>query len=300
LVGESGCGKSVTAQAILRIIPKPGLITQGQILLHRSTAPGSSEEFDLAQVDATGQQIRSIRGKDIAMIFQEPMSSLSPVHTVGAQIIEVIRLHQTVTKAEARQRAIQALRLVGIPRPEMRVDAYSFELSGGMRQRAMIAIALACRPSLLIADEPTTALDVTIQAQILELMQRLQQEMGMSILLITHNLGVVAALSHRVAVMYLGRIVEQATKEEIFNHPKHPYTQGLLNSVPRVGDKKGRRLWAIEGVVPHPYAQIQGCAFHPRCPKIMRGVCDKEYPPTVEVGTQHSVACYLYGGKEAA
>jgi peptide/nickel transport system ATP-binding protein len=253
---------------------------------------------DLTELDPRGREIRDIRGQDVAMIFQEPMTSLSPVHTVGSQIMEAIRLHQRATKEEARLRAIEMLGLVGIPCPELRVDAYSFELSGGMRQRAMIAIALSCNPSLLIADEPTTALDVTIQAQILELMQQLQQELNMSILMITHNLGVIAALSHRVAVMYLGRVVEQAPKEAIFSNPQHPYTQGLLHSVPRIGETKGKRLWAIQGVVPHPYARVSGCAFHPRCPQFMPGVCDQDLPPTVEIAPEHTVACYLYNSEE--
>ena len=294
LVGESGCGKSVTAQAILRIIPRPGRITSGEIWLQRRLRDGSDELVDVVRLRDRGRQVRDIRGKDVSLIFQEPMTSLNPVLTVGTQIIEAIRLHRDVSKDQARAEAIQMLGRVGIPNPELRVDAYSFELSGGMRQRAMIATALACRPGLLIADEPTTALDVTIQAQILELMQRLQQELGMSILLITHNLGVIAALSHRVAVMYLGRIVEKSSKVGIFSEPLHPYTQGLLKSVPKVGDERGERLWAIEGVVPHPYARISGCAFHPRCPSFMAGRCDVAIPDIVEIKPGHEVACFLH------
>ena len=294
LVGESGCGKSVTAQAILRIIPRPGKIVTGDIWLHRRLDAGMDETLNLAQIRDRGRQIRSIRGRDVSMIFQEPMTSLSPVHTVGTQIIEAITLHRDASKMEARQEAIEMLDRVGIPNPHLRIDSYSFELSGGMRQRAMIATALAGRPSLLIADEPTTALDVTIQAQILELMQRLQREFHMSVMLITHNLGVIAALSNRVAVMYLGRIVEQASKVAIFSQPLHPYTQGLLKSVPKVGDERTERLWAIEGVVPHPYAQIAGCTFHPRCPSYMPGTCDVAVPDMVEIRPGHEVACFLY------
>jgi oligopeptide/dipeptide ABC transporter ATP-binding protein len=291
LVGESGSGKSVTAQAILRIIPTSGHISGGSILF---TPRGSDQSLDLAQINPHSRAMRAVRGRDIAMIFQEPMTSLSPVHTIGAQIIEAVRLHEKVSKPTARDRAIELLRLVGIPRPELRVDSYSFELSGGMRQRAMIAIALSCDPSLLIADEPTTALDVTIQAQILELLQRLQEDLKMSILMITHNLGVIAALAHRVAVMYLGQVVEEGSKEQLFADPRHPYTQGLLHSVPRIGAPKGERLWAISGTVPSPYAQVSGCAFHPRCDQQIAGLCDLQYPATRTVGQGHFAACHLY------
>jgi oligopeptide/dipeptide ABC transporter ATP-binding protein len=291
LVGESGSGKSVTAQAILRIIPTSGHISGGNILF---TPRGAEQSLDLAQINPHSCAMRKVRGRDIAMIFQEPMTSLSPVHTIGAQIIEAVRLHEKVSKKTARDRAIDLLRLVGIPRPELRVDSYSFELSGGMRQRAMIAIALSCDPSLLIADEPTTALDVTIQAQILELLQRLQEELKMSILMITHNLGVIAALAHRVAVMYLGQVVEEGSKEQLFANPRHPYTQGLLHSVPRIGAPKGERLWAISGTVPSPYAQVIGCAFHPRCDQRIAGTCDLHYPATRTVDQGHFTACHLY------
>jgi peptide/nickel transport system ATP-binding protein len=299
VVGESGCGKSVMSQAILRIIPKPGAIAGGRIMLaRRDHGPGASP-IDLAGLPERDDTIRGIRGKDIAIIFQEPMTSLSPVYTIGHQIAESVLLHEKVGKAEARRRAIEMLQLVGIPRPEQRVNAYTFELSGGMRQRAMIAMALSCRPNLLIADEPTTALDVTIQAQILELLNQLQREFGMSIMMITHNLGIVAALAHQVAVMYLGRVVEQAPTVELFDHPKHPYTRGLLRSIPRIGAKSGQRLWAIKGMVPNPYAAIQGCTFHPRCPEFKPGLCDRAVPAVTAAAPGHQVSCFLYSGGDS-
>jgi peptide/nickel transport system ATP-binding protein len=294
VVGESGCGKSVMSQAILRIIPKPGKIAGGNILLHRKSAGPESAAIDLANLSERSDLIRDIRGKDIATIFQEPMTSLSPVYTIGHQIAESILLHEKVGKADARDRVIELLKLVGIPCPEKRIDAYTFELSGGMRQRAMIAMALSCHPELLIADEPTTALDVTIQAQILELLNRLQNELGMSIMMITHNLGIVAALAHQVAVMYLGKVVEQASTTELFDNPKHPYTQGLLRSIPRIGAKTNTRLWTIKGMVPNPYAVIQGCTFHPRCPEFMPGVCDRDVPISQDVSPGHQVSCFRY------
>src|SRR6266545_4227878 len=268
LVGESGCGKTITAQSILRIIPSPGGIDSGQILFHPPGASASNGHgvVDIAQVSPTGREIREIRGKDIAMIFQEPMSSFSPVHTIGSQIMEAIQLHQPVTPEQARQQTIELLRLVGIPGAEQRVDNYPHQFSGGMRQRAMIAAALSCNPSLLIADEPTTALDVTIQAQILELMKALQAEFHMAILMITHNLGVIAEMADRVAVMYMGKVVELADAATIFEKPLHPYTIGLMRSIPRVGGKVNRRLATIPGSVPDPFSLPRGCTFLPRCP----------------------------------
>ena len=242
--------------------------------------------------------MRSIRGAEISMIFQEPMSSLSPVHTIGAQIMENIRLHESVTKAEARDRAIEELRNVGIPRPEQRVDAYTFQLSGGMRQRAMIAMALACRPKLLIADEPTTALDVTTQAQILELLRSLQERYAMAVLFITHDLGVVAEVANRVAVMYLGLVVEESDVDAVFHAPRHPYTRALLRSVPTVGPRSQRRLDTIAGSVPHPYNRPRGCPFHPRCDQAMTGRCDVDLPPVLSTASADSpgqtVRCHLY------
>jgi peptide/nickel transport system ATP-binding protein len=238
--------------------------------------------------------MRAIRGAEIALIFQEPMSSFSPVHTIGNQLIEAILLHQNVGKREARARALEMFRHVGIPLPEQRLDAYAYQLSGGLRQRAMIAMALSCNPSLLIADEPTTALDVTTQAQILDLMRRLQHEYGMAIMLITHDLGVVAEMADDVVVMYLGRVVEQAPVDEIFYAPKHPYTQALLRSIPHIRSKSREHLASIAGFVPHPYNRPPGCPFHPRCVSFIPGVCDRHEPDLQQLEAQHAVSCFLY------
>ncbi len=299
IVGESGCGKSITARSILQIVSPPGRVVAGQILFHRRRgADGQAgETIDLAALHPRGAPIRAIRGKDIAMIFQEPMTSLGPVHTIGNQITESILLHLPVSKAEARQRAIEVLRRVGIPRPEERVDAYPFQLSGGMRQRAMIAMALACEPVLLIADEPTTALDVTTQAQILDLIRELQRDFGMAVMLITHDLGVVAEIADDVAVMYLGTVAEQGEVDAIFHAPKHPYTQALLRSIPKLGLAKGERLATIRGIVPDPYNRPIGCPYHPRCDSFMPGKCDRITPLPVAVDGQ-TVRCLLYGGEE--
>ncbi len=238
--------------------------------------------------------MRSIRGAEIALIFQEPMSSFSPVHSVGNQIIEAIRLHQEIGQREARDRAIEMLRRVGVSSPDQRIDQLANQLSGGLRQRAMIAMALSCSPTLLIADEPTTALDVTTQTQILELMRQLQQEDGMAIMLITHDLGVIAEMATDVAVMYLGRVVEQAPVDAIFHAPKHPYTRALLRSIPRMRARRSERLTPIAGSVPHPYDRPAGCPFHPRCPDFMAGTCDGEAPGPRAVGDRHTVSCFLY------
>jgi peptide/nickel transport system ATP-binding protein len=299
VVGESGCGKSMTARSILRIVPKPGRIVDGKILFHRGedTNTGRRPPLDLVQLDAQGDEIRRIRGAEISMIFQEPMTSFSPVHTIGNQICEVILLHQRCTKAEARERAIEMLALVGMPQPARTIDRYSYQLSGGMRQRAMIAMALSCRPSLLIADEPTTALDVTTEAQILTLMRRLQSELGMAILFITHNLGVMAQMTERVLVMYMGRVVEEASVDDLFYKPRHPYTKALLQSIPRLGSKstgRAERLSSITGTVPDPYRIPKGCPFHPRCEQAIKGVCDTHTPPYVETDAGHKVRCVLY------
>jgi peptide/nickel transport system ATP-binding protein len=290
VVGESGCGKSVTAFSILQLVEKPGRIVGGEMLWHRHGQP----PVDLARLNPRGPEIRAIRGAEIAMIFQEPMVSLSPVHTVGHQISEVILLHQHCTKQDARQRSVEMLRKVGIPHPEQRFDTYPFQLSGGMRQRAMIAMALSCNPSLLIADEPTTALDVTTQAQIMELMFSLQQEFGMAIMLITHNLGVVAETCQQVIVMYLGEIVEQAPVDDLFHDPLHPYTEALLRSIPVLGRSKAGRLDPIKGAVPDPYNRPTGCAFHPRCARAMAGRCEVEQPPLVHLPDGRTVRCLLY------
>ena len=294
IVGESGCGKSVTAKSILRIVEPPGRIVGGSILLRRDGGNGRASEVDLTQLPATGREMRLIRGGDIALIFQEPMTSFSPVHTIGSQIVETVRLHQEVSEEEARAKAIEMLRLVGIPKPERRIDEYAFQLSGGLRQRAMIALALSCGPRILIADEPTTALDVTTQAQILDLLRQLQEREGMAIILITHNLGVVAELCDEVAVMYLGRMVEQGPVDTIFHAPKHPYTRALLRSIPSIHATVRTDLPTIEGSIPHPYNRPAGCPFHPRCPDFIPGTCDRSEPGMHPVGVGQNVSCFLY------
>jgi len=301
VVGESGCGKSITARALLGIVPSPGRIVDGQILYHRASAiAGNPDEvIDLAALKPTGDEIRAIRGAEISMVFQEPMTSFSPVHKIGTQISQPILLHQQVTKAEARTIAIDMLRRCGLARPERVFEQYSWELSGGMRQRAMIARALVCRPSLLIADEPTTALDVTTETQILELMKELQEELGMAILFITHDLGVVAEVADEVVVMYLGRVVERADVVSLFYEAKHPYTQALLRSIPTIEKTRRTRLDTIEGMVPDPYNVPSGCPFHPRCPSFMPGVCDVTEPPIYTLEKDHLVRCLLYD-KEVA
>ena len=300
VVGESGCGKSVTARSILRIVPKPGKIVEGEITLHRSVEnkQGSTvtDLVNLTELDPMGPIMRSLRGSEMALVPQEPMASLSPVHTIGNQIMEAILLHQKVDKVQAREKAIEMLSLVGFPQPKQRVDSYPYQLSGGLRQRAVIAMALSCHPSLLIADEPTTALDVTTEAQILRLMRDLQAELGMAIMYITHNLGVVAQMTEDVIVMYMGKVVEQGTVDTIFHNPKHPYTQALLRSIPRLGKRTGerRRLETIRGSVPDPYSIPKGCPFHPRCNQKIRGVCDQQDPPNIPVEPGHNVRCVLY------
>jgi oligopeptide/dipeptide ABC transporter ATP-binding protein len=302
IVGESGCGKSITARSILQIVDTPGRVVDGSILYRRAEqvddpdAAGFVEELDLAKLKPTGRTIRDIRGKEISMIFQEPMTSLSAFYTVGNQIMENIILHQKVSKQAARERTIELLHQVGIAKPEQRVDEYPHQFSGGMRQRAVIAMAIACNPSLLIADEPTTALDVTTQAQILKLLWNMQQQLGMAIMLITHDLGVVAEMATYVAVMYLGRVVETADIDSIFHDPRHPYTQALLRSIPKVGREARQRLNSIEGMVPDPFTRPSGCYFHPRCTAFMEGVCDRETPQSVQIGPGRSVSCLLYRG----
>ena len=290
IVGESGCGKSVTAQSILRIVDDPGRIVEGEILLTRA----DGTQTDLVQLKRNSREMRAIRGGDIGLIFQEPMTSFSPVHTVGDQIIEAVRLHNAVGKREARLRGIEALRSVGIPKPERRIDEYSFELSGGLRQRAMIAVALSCDPRLLIADEPTTALDVTTQAQILDLLRKLQQERGMAIMLITHNLGVAAEMADDVVVMYLGRVVEEGKVDDIFHDPKHPYTKALLQSIPSIESPPRVKLPTISGSIPHPYNRPKGCPFHPRCVSSTAGRCDAGEPLLQDIGGGRKVSCFHY------
>ncbi len=297
IVGESGCGKSVTARSVLRIIDRPGRIVEGQILFRRQKADGalSANSFiDLTQLKANSEEMRNIRGGEIALVFQEPMSSFSPVHTIGDQVIEAIRLHRKASRRQASEVAIEMLHRVGIPMPEQRLGEYPHQLSGGLRQRVMIAMALSCNPSLLIADEPTTALDVTTQAQILALMRDLQHQYHMAIMLITHDLGVIAEIADSVVVMYLGRVVEQAPVDEIFHAPKHPYMQALLHSIPHIRSKSRERLASITGFVPHPYNRPPGCPFHPRCPAFMPGTCNRQAPNLQMIGAEHQVSCFLY------
>ncbi len=292
VVGESGCGKSVTALSVMQLLPRPkGRIVDGEILYHRQD--GTS--VDITALHPHSDEMRAIRGCEIAMIFQEPMTSLNPVYSIGEQIIEAVCLHQAVSKAEAREIAVEVLGKVGIPSPEELVDSYPHQFSGGMRQRAMIAIALSCHPGLLIADEPTTALDVTIEAQILALIKQLQDELGMSLMIITHNLGVIGEMSDQVVVMYMGKIVEEAPLAELFNDPQHPYTQALFRSIPRIGRKD--RLVPITGSVPNPYRIPKGCSFAPRCAHAM-SVCRVEEPPMYALAEEHSAKCWLYRGED--
>ena len=289
VVGESGCGKSITAFSLMRMLASPGRIVDGTIDLHHP----QGETVRLTDLEEDGVHMRAIRGRDIAMVFQEPMTSLSPVHSVGSQIVEAVRLHMGLDKKQARAHAVDIMLRVGVPDPERRFGEYPHELSGGLRQRVMIAMALSCRPALLIADEPTTALDVTIQAQILALMRQLQTELGMAILLITHDLGVVAQMAHEVAVMYLGRVVEYGSVQQIFEDPQHPYTQALLRSLPgtHVGERKAE-LEVIEGSVPDPFQRLPGCPFAPRCREVEAGRCDVgQRPALAEVSPGHTTAC---------
>ncbi len=294
VVGESGCGKSVTGLSLLQLVPSPGRIEAGEIQFYRNR---EEDPLDIAQVAPKSELMRQIRGNEIAIIFQEPMTSLNPVYTVGNQIAEAIVLHEQVNKKTARERAIEMIARVGIPAPAQRVDEYPHQLSGGMRQRVMIAMALCCSPTLLIADEPTTALDVTIQAQVLGLMQELQAEMGMAIMLITHDLGVIADLADEVVVMYAGRVVERGTVDDIFYNPLHPYTQGLLKSIPILGKTPQKSLPSIPGTVPHPLTLPAGCSFQDRCSERMPE-CERMPELAVINGKTenggHAVRCWLH------
>ena len=280
IVGESGCGKSMTALSIMRLT-QPNAKVSGSIVLDGQSL-----------LDMPMKDFRRIRGNRVSMIFQEPMTSLNPVFTVGHQLMEVFRLHQGLDKKQAREKSIEALRMVNVPMPEKRVDCYPYELSGGLRQRVMIAMALACRPELLIADEPTTALDVTIQAQILELMQDLRKKLGMSIIMITHDLGVVASMCEKIAVMYAGHIVEYGTTDEIFYNPKHEYTKGLINSIPKLNAAEKERLVPIEGTPVDLLNPPAGCPFAPRCKSCMK-ICLREMPPRTELSDTHYTYCWL-------
>jgi len=314
IIGESGSGKSVTARAIMRLLARNGQIVNGQIRFHQrlrqDSAAAMSNVVEITELHPDGDIMRSLRGGEIGMIFQEPMSSLTPVYTAGVHIGEAVRLHplrkvttqleeslqvhRQISQNEAREIAVEMLKKVGLPRPDQRVDSYPHQLSGGQRQRVMIAIALSCNPSLLIADEPTTALDVTTQAQINDLMLALQEEFGMAIMYITHDLGVIAEMADDVAVMYLGRIVESGTADDLFYNPKHPYTRALLQSIPKIGKARGGRLEAIKGMVPDAFSVPQGCPFHDRCTEFMPGICDKIEPTLLPVGNGQMAACLLY------
>lgn len=295
LVGESGCGKSMTARAILGIVPHPGKIGSGAINWRYRTG----EVVDLRSFHPKSEELRAMRGKEIGMVFQEPMSCLSPVYTIGSHLFEALRLHNPgMDKNALRKRSIELLDLVGIPNPKQRLENYPFQMSGGMCQRIMIAMAISCEPRLLIADEPTTALDVTIQAQILDLLQRLQDELGMSILIISHDLGVMANVADRINVMYLGSLMEESDTEEFFAGPKHPYSTGLLHSIPPPGSRGKQPLYAIKGRVPEPYTKLTGCPFHPRCSHAMPGRCDVVSPPNTKISENRWTRCHLYVNEE--
>lgn len=289
LVGESGSGKTIVSMSILRLLPKGVRITGGKILFSKD----GETSVDIAQMDPKGKEIQSLRAAEIGMIFQEPMSSFSPVHTIGNQVEEVIKLHMDMDKKQVRARAIEMLGKVGITNPERAINQYPFEFSGGMRQRAMIARALACNPALLIADEPTTALDVTIQAQILNLMKALQAELNMANLFISHNIGVIAQIADDVGIMYMGKIVEQGPVRDILREPKHPYTLGLLRAIPHLADiGRSRRLESIPGSVPNLFERPKGCPFAARCDRFTAGVCGQTFPIEKPIDASHSVFCH--------
>jgi len=289
IVGESGCGKSVTMRAILQLIDPPGRITSGEILYRRGETP-----VDLMRLPPRGRLMRDLRGAEIALIPQEPMAAFSPVHTVGAQIVEAIMLHERCGRGQARAKTVELFRDVGISMAEQRVDAYSWQLSGGLRQRAMIAMALSCKPRLLIADEPTTAIDVTTQAQILALLRELQRKYDTAIIFITHDLGVIAQMANYVVVMYLGRVMEEGPVDDIFHAPRHPYTQALLRSIPSMHGETRTALPIIKGTLPHPFNRPSGCPFHPRCDDIMPDRCTKAVPMLHSVAQQRAVSCFLH------
>jgi oligopeptide/dipeptide ABC transporter ATP-binding protein len=297
IVGESGCGKSVTMKAILQLVEPPGRITNGEILYHHGAA---EEAIDLVLLPPRGQLMRALRGADIALIPQEPMAAFSPVHTVGEQIVEAIMLHgrqrygRAINRHDARAITVELFRDVGISMPEQRIEAYSWQLSGGLRQRAMIAMALSCKPRLLIADEPTTAIDVTTQAQILALLRELQRKYDTAIIFITHDLGVIAQMANYVVVMYLGRVMEEGPVDDIFHAPRHPYTKALLRSIPSMQGETRTALPIIKGTLPHPFNRPSGCPFHPRCDDIMPERCTTAVPVLHSVGRRRAVSCFLH------
>ncbi|MHA1567694.1 MAG: ABC transporter ATP-binding protein [Alphaproteobacteria bacterium] len=300
IVGESGCGKSVTIKSILGIVQKPGVVVAGEILFRRQGNGADEAVVDLAQLDGKGREMRAIRGNEISLIPQEPMAALSPVHTIGNQLVEAVRLHQDVSKKQAEEISIKWMREVGVPNPEERMGVYSWELSGGLRQRVMIAMALLCGPRLLIADEPTTAIDVTTQAQVLNLLRGLQENHDMAIIFITHDLGVIAQVADHVVVMYLGRVMETGPVDDIFHNPQHPYTKALLASIPSIHTSSEEPLPTIEGSIPHPFNRPKGCPFYPRCEAFMPGKCDQRTPKLVATNDHQSVSCFLHhgGGEE--
>jgi len=308
IVGESGCGKSVTMRAILQLVDEPGRIDKGEVLFRSGAQHTGGKDgaiIDLAKLPRHGAQMRSIRGAEIGLIPQEPMAAFSPVHTIGQQIIEAIQLHQfqwrpdggKLSKHDARDIVVDLFRDVGISMPKQRVDAYSWQLSGGLRQRAMIAMALSCKPRLLIADEPTTAIDVTTQAQVLALLRELQRKHGTAIIFITHDLGVIAQMANDVTVMYLGRVVEQGPVDTIFHAPKHPYTRALLRSIPSIAAKTRVALPTISGTLPHPFNRPTGCPYHPRCDEVIAITCSKQVPSLQPLGDGQSVSCFLHHAK---
>ena len=294
IVGESGCGKSATIKSILRIVEKAGRITSGKILFHSAKSMERSESgyIDLAQLEPRGRQIRSIRGNEIALIPQEPMAAFSPVHTIGNQITEAVLLHRSIDSSEAQRIAVERLHEVGVPNPKRCMEMYPWELSGGLRQRALISMALVCEPSLLIADEPTTAIDVTTQAQILNLLRILQNDHNTAIIFITHDLGVISQLADDVVVMYLGRVMEVGPVDDIFHNPKHPYTKALLKSIPTINTVNRSWLPTIEGSIPHAFHRPKGCPFHQRCQDVIPGLCDQKFPALHPVTDHQSVSCF--------
>ncbi len=294
IVGESGSGKSVSTWSIMRLLPKNSIIDENSSIRFRRK---SGKIVEITKLKTKSKELREIRGGEVALIFQEPMSSFSPVYTIGNQIMEAVLQHRDVSDEEAEEIAVDMLDRVGISNPRQRFKQYPFELSGGMRQRAMIAVALSMNPSLLIADEPTTSLDVTIQAQILELMNELQKDLGMSIIFITHNLGVIAQVADEIEVMYLGKILERGTTKEIINQPKHPYTKALIKAIPRL-DHLGERLTAIQGDIPSPLSRPTGCPFYTRCDEVIPGVCDVKMPEPTHLSDTHTVYCFLHEEKD--
>jgi peptide/nickel transport system ATP-binding protein len=296
VVGESGCGKSVMSQAILRILDSNGRISKGEIIFHQDVS-GVEKIVPITKLAEKSEELKQVRGKGISMIFQEPMTSFCPVYTIGQQITESLMMHRGLTKSEARTEGIELLKKVEISNPAQRFDEYPDQLSGGMRQRAMIAMALGNYPQILIADEPTTALDVTIQAQVMELLKSLQGKFGMTIIIISHNLRIIAELSETAIVMYLGRIVEIGPAREIFERALHPYTRALIHSIPRLNSKPDEKLSYIEGDIPNVYNRPKGCRFHPRCPEMIAGVCDQYVPKKTQISEAHAVECHLYGGE---